>query len=66
MFKITASLLILLICMQCFCNSFKYDDLFEGDSGAEDEKELEREVAEDFLKRTLFHPGHTKNEGIYI
>lgn len=61
MFKISASLIILLICMQCI-NSFKYDDLFEDSNVQEAETEVDQEDANQFLKR-LFHPFATKNEG---
>jgi hypothetical protein len=72
--KITASLIIFLISMQCFCNTFRYDDLLlddEDDSSelnnenlaAEKSNEVESEDASDFLKRTFFHPFKTKNEG---
>jgi hypothetical protein len=67
MFKTTTSLFLILISMQylvCLTSSEKYDDLFEGDSETNDKQELvEKEEATEFLKRTLFHPFHTKNEG---
>lgn len=42
--------------------AFKYD--FERDLLNEDDKFVEKKEASDFLKRTLFHPGKTKNEEI--
>ena len=52
--------------MQYFAYSDKYDDLFEGEAEANNDQELvEKEEATEFLKRTLFHPFKTKNEGLF-
>lgn len=55
-------LYILVLSVLSFSLAFKYD--FERDLADEADKFVERDEASDFLKRTLFHPGKTKNEEI--
>ena len=72
MFKQASLLIVVLICVQCFCGAAnKYDSLFddsaaaaEGSSGGDEQQAMvERQEATQFLKR-LFHPFSTKNEEI--
>ena len=60
---LTLTLVVLVLSVFSLCSSFKYDS-DENDNNDDERYVIEKKEANNFLKRTLFHPGKTKNEEI--